>query len=144
MFCVSNISIYFTNSPLVVVFHPLVWQNTSSRAVTAAAVMVAVISSRAATAVISSPSSRATTERLSRDMVWLLPMASNLRHTEVTVSSSRRLLHHRRLPPLLVHGRRHKLLTARCITTIRPRAKLSGTNLLECRKDEKIYIDDMV
>ena len=98
--------------------------------------MVAVISSRAVTVVISSPSSRATTERLSRDMAWPLPMASNLRHTEVT-ASSRHLLHHRRLPPLLVHGRRHKLLTARCITTIRPRAKLSGTNLLECRKDEK-------
>ena len=106
----------------------------------AAVDMVAVFSSRAATVVISSPSSRATTERLSRVM---LPMASNPRHTEVTASSSRRPLH-RRLPPLLVHGRLHKLLTVRYITTIRPQAKLSGTNLLECRKDEKTYVDGMV
>lgn len=107
----------------------------------AAVDMAAVFSSKAATVVISSPSSRATTERLSRVM---LPMASNPRHTEVTASSSRRPLHLSRLPPLLVHGKLHKLLTVRYITTIRPRAKLSGTNLLECRKDEKTYFDGMV
>lgn len=112
--------------------------------VVAAAAMVAVTSSRAATAVFSSLSSRATTEHLSRDMAWPLPTANSLRRTEATASSSRRHLHLHRLPPRLVHGRRHKHLMAKCIITIRPRAKLSGTNLLECRKDEKIYIDDMV